>query len=355
MRSPPPDPRPRRPRPGPRAPDAGHARDSFTFSDVSFKTKSRFVAIYRNCKGCEKSKESRKNLQSGGRDLCVFCLALARARHQASSKSHRSRLTGLSNPRAVHRSLQSAMMQLLAVLLACSSAVATTPPSNPARRPAPMLHRARQLSVDVARKAQDVVGHCVNPQAQEPASVSVTEAAVTFAIAFAVQVLVQNAVFSSLAPRVADFIGKTWNICAMSRGTFAIIFGSINGFFAGLAGGIAGPTTFLLCILFLRVFVHSRPLMTAKSGHLGPPPSNSFGRLRGGDCTKGNEAWLHITKTVRMLTDGCLFVAVGYLLHKVSFGHAGIFWTCWFLLFFHPTLDGLLRKIRPGYDGKCEI
>ena len=109
-------------------------------------------------------------------------------------------------------------------------------------------------------------------------------------------------------------------------------------------------TTFLLCILFLRVFVHSRPLMTAKSGHLGPPPSNSFGRLRGGDCTKGNEAWLHITKTVRMLTDGCLFVAVGYLLHKVSFGHAGFFWTCWFLLLFHPTLDGLLRKIRPGYE-----
>lgn len=300
--------------------------------------------MYRNYKGCEKSKESRKNLQSGGRgETFACCLALARARHQASSKSHRSRLTGLSNPRAVHRSLQSAMMQLLAVLLACSSAVATPPPSNPARRPAPMLQRARQLSVDVARKAQDVVGHCVNPQAQEPASVSVTEAAVTFAIAFAVQVLVQNAVLSSLAPHVADFIGKTWNVCAMSCGTFAIVFGSINGFFAGLAGGIAGPTTFLLCILFLRVFVHSRPLMTAKSGHLGPPPSNSFGRLRGGDCTKGNEAWLHMAKTLR-------FVAVGYLLHKVSFGRAGFFWTCWFLLFFHPTLDGLLRKIRPGYE-----
>jgi hypothetical protein len=235
------------------------------------------------------------------------------------------------------------MMQLLAVLLACSSAVATPPPSNPARRPAPMLQRARQLSVDVARKAQDVVGHCVNPQAQEPASVSVTEAAVTFAIAFAVQVLVQNAVFSSLAPHVADFIGKTWNVCAMSRETFAIVFGSINGFFAGLAGGIAGLTTFLLCILFLRlrVFVYSRPLMTAKSGHLGAPPSNSFSRLRGGDCTKGNEAWLHLAKTVRMLSVGCLFVAVGYLLHK-AVGEEGLalafHGTFWFLLCFHSWL-----------------
>ena len=43
------------------------------------------------------------------------------------------------------------MMRLLAVLLACSSAVATALPSKPALRPAPMLHRARQLSDGVAR------------------------------------------------------------------------------------------------------------------------------------------------------------------------------------------------------------
>ena len=34
------------------------------------------------------------------------------------------------------------MMRLLAVLLACSSAVTATLPSKPALRPAPMLHRA---------------------------------------------------------------------------------------------------------------------------------------------------------------------------------------------------------------------
>ena len=221
-----------------------------------------------------------------------------------------------------HRS-HTAMMRLLAVLLACSSAVATTPPSNPARRPAPMLHRVRQLSVGFAREAQDVVGLCVNPQ--EPVSVSVTEALMVVTTALGVQVLAMYAVSRAIAPRVTEFIFmKALNGCAMSPNTFALVFCSINSFISGAAGGLAGPTTFLLCILLLRVFHYARPPVTAKPGHLGPPPITSLGRLRGGDCT--NEAWLHLAETVRMLSFGWSLVSVIYLLYLLhkSVGDQGL-------------------------------
>ena len=188
------------------------------------------------------------------------------------------------------------MMRLLAVVLACSSAVATTPTSKPALRPVPVLHRARQLSVGVARSAvelRNVVGQYVNPQ--EPASVSMTEAAIVCATAITVQVVTMRAVASAILPHVIEFIFKTLNGCAMSQHKFACVFGMINGFVSGLAGGVAFWTTFSVCILLLRTLIYARPrrFMHSKvQAFLGRPPTTSLGRLRGGDCT--NEAWLHL-------------------------------------------------------------